>query len=356
MEKRHFIFLDGLRGIAAFAVALLHASLIFKLGLRPWHAYLAVDFFFCLSGFVVAYAYDGRLINKMTVPSFCKRRLIRLYPMILIGILLGYVATLGNLQLQGRLNLPADTLLLFATLFMLPVGLLFHHQAYPLNNPLWSLFFELFANFVYAVWQRFRLLAALPNKAALAFAAIVLILIAWRFHSVQSLGFSNPVTFLGGFVRIFYPFLMGVVIFRYSLFNHQIRLPSPLLAAALITIMFLPIAIYSTWLYDSVAIVFLFPAIVILGTRSTDFIDLSKAWEISGMLSYPFYVIHQPILRIVYVVCVRTGLAQKMPYLSAFFGLVVAVVVSYACSRLYDEPVRAWLSKLGSRECQKVEC
>src|SRR5436305_14358338 len=52
------------------------------------HGYLAVDFFFLLSGFVVAYAYDDRW-GKMTQWEFYKRRLIRLQPMVIMGSLIG---------------------------------------------------------------------------------------------------------------------------------------------------------------------------------------------------------------------------------------------------------------------------
>jgi len=54
------------------------------------HGYLAVDFFFVLSGFVIGYAYDDRW-NKMTLGDFFKRRLIRLHPMIIIGMLIGAI-------------------------------------------------------------------------------------------------------------------------------------------------------------------------------------------------------------------------------------------------------------------------
>ena len=54
------------------------------------HGYLAVDFFFVLSGFVVGYAYDDRW-NKMTIGAFFKRRLIRLQPMVVMGMFIGAV-------------------------------------------------------------------------------------------------------------------------------------------------------------------------------------------------------------------------------------------------------------------------
>jgi peptidoglycan/LPS O-acetylase OafA/YrhL len=82
-----FATLDGLRGVAAIAVTSLHFR--FELGkfLLP-HSYLAVDFFFVLSGFVLAYAYEDRLSEGMKPIQFLRLRVIRLYPLYLIGTLI----------------------------------------------------------------------------------------------------------------------------------------------------------------------------------------------------------------------------------------------------------------------------
>src|SRR5882757_5846109 len=85
--KQHFEILDGLRGIAALAVVTFH--------FMEWayadyskdfigHGFLAVDFFFCLSGFVTGYAYDDR-IGKMGIMEFFKSRIIRLHPLVILG-------------------------------------------------------------------------------------------------------------------------------------------------------------------------------------------------------------------------------------------------------------------------------
>ena len=89
--KPHYDILDGLRGIAALTVVWFHIFEAFAtshLDQRINHGYLAVDFFFILSGFVIGYAYDDRW-KKMTVTEFLKRRLIRLHPMVVIGAVIG---------------------------------------------------------------------------------------------------------------------------------------------------------------------------------------------------------------------------------------------------------------------------
>src|SRR5688572_27186028 len=94
--KQHFQILDGLRGIAALAVVIFH----FMEWIFPdisnnfiGHGFLAVDFFFCLSGFVIGYAYDDR-IRKMGTGAFFKARLIRLHPLVILGSVLGLLGFL----------------------------------------------------------------------------------------------------------------------------------------------------------------------------------------------------------------------------------------------------------------------
>ena len=86
--KPHYDILDGLRGVAAITVVWFHlfeAYATSHLDQRINHGYLAVDFFFMLSGFVIGYAYDDRWKKKMSVKDFLKRRLIRLHPMVVMG-------------------------------------------------------------------------------------------------------------------------------------------------------------------------------------------------------------------------------------------------------------------------------
>lgn len=91
--KPHYHILDGLRGVAALVVVCFHifeAYATSHLDQRINHGYLAVDFFFILSGFVIGYAYDDRW-KRMTIKEFIKRRLIRLHPMVVMGAVIGAV-------------------------------------------------------------------------------------------------------------------------------------------------------------------------------------------------------------------------------------------------------------------------
>lgn len=130
-SKPHYEILDGLRGVAAMVVVLFHVFEIHSGGDHAKqiinHGYLAVDFFFLLSGFVIGYAYDDRW-KKMTLKDFFKRRLIRLQPMIIAGSIVGALAFyfqdspgLG----WGRIHeIPVSTLLLVMVIgfTLIPVG------------------------------------------------------------------------------------------------------------------------------------------------------------------------------------------------------------------------------------------
>jgi peptidoglycan/LPS O-acetylase OafA/YrhL len=103
--RRHsFVILDALRGVAAAAVVTVHAPLFFHSVATPgsvpdasghapmtgplFEAYLAVDFFFLLSGFVLAHAYGEKLNDGMTSCQFMRCRLIRLYPLYLLALVI----------------------------------------------------------------------------------------------------------------------------------------------------------------------------------------------------------------------------------------------------------------------------
>src|SRR5437868_15453571 len=91
--KPHYPILDGLRGVAAVMVVMMHlceAHATSHLDMNINHGYLAVDFFFLLSGFVIGYAYDDRW-DKLTIGGFLRRRFERLQPLVVLGMTLGAI-------------------------------------------------------------------------------------------------------------------------------------------------------------------------------------------------------------------------------------------------------------------------
>ena len=165
--KPHYELLDGLRGVAALLVVFYHIfeGLSFAAGGTLItvinHGYLAVDFFFILSGFVIGYAYDDRLGKSMSLGNFFKRRLIRLHPMIVMGAVLGVVFYLlqGSVQWDDtHISLSLVMLALLCAMFFIPAApgasydIRGNGEMFPLNGPSWSLFFEYIGNILYALF------------------------------------------------------------------------------------------------------------------------------------------------------------------------------------------------------------
>lgn len=262
-SKQHFVVLDGMRGIAAIAVAWFHASQLFV----GEHSVLntpalAVDFFFCLSGFVVAYAYGSRLDAGMSIAEFAARRAIRLYPMIFLGAGLGgAVLMMGALHRDG---IGLNTIAEVASAFLLiPAGLFFGAQAFPTNNPIWSLFFEFVANAVYAKSSG-RSLGVLT--VVLAASASALVLVSYFYGGLTGIGFEGWRSFTLGFVRVCYPFLAGVLIFRLALYEGLTRIPAAIVVAVLISALFLEIQ--PTWAYQAALSIVVYPLIVVIGANA----------------------------------------------------------------------------------------
>src|SRR6202000_3059796 len=154
--KQHFEILDGLRGVAALGVVTFH---FMEMAYSDYsknfigHGFLAVDFFFCLSGFVIGYAYDDR-IAKMGILEFFKSRIIRLHPLVVLGSVLGLLAFLfdpfgGHIELYSmrQINL---LFLMSVMLVAYPIVSDRSFNLFGLNAPAWSLFWEYVANIFYA--------------------------------------------------------------------------------------------------------------------------------------------------------------------------------------------------------------
>lgn len=141
LKAHAFVTLDGLRGLAAVAVVLFHTPELFGPGLFPAAGYLAVDFFFTLSGFVLAFAYQARLDKGLPTGQFLRVRIARLYPLYLLSLLVG----ISGAFLQGAFRVHASGAIMLAAaclgLFLLPVAGTPTGYIFPYNQPAWSVFF-----------------------------------------------------------------------------------------------------------------------------------------------------------------------------------------------------------------------
>ena len=215
-SKPHFDALDGLRGVAALAIVVFHfMEWVFTVPKQNFigHGFLAVDFFFCLSGFVIGYAYDERL-PRMGLRAFFTARAIRLHPLVVLGSVLGLLGfLLDPFAAQSGAYSTGRLLLIFGcSLFLIPFPAMADrgYNLFGFNAPAWSLFWEYVANIVYAL-----VLSKLPHRAlavVTALAAAALCLVAFRAGNL--LGGWNGDNFWDGGARVAYSFSAGLLIYR----------------------------------------------------------------------------------------------------------------------------------------------
>lgn len=357
--KPHYPILDGLRGVAAIIVVTFHLAEPFStsnLDKFVNHGYLAVDFFFLLSGFVMGYAYDDRWY-KMTAGNFLKRRVIRLQPMVVLGMTLGaigfYFTDSALWPLIHTIPLWKMLLVLLIGYTILPVPLSLDirgwEEMHPLNSVGWSLFFEYIANILYAVWIRKFSKTALSILAVVA--AIALTHLAVTNGDVSGGWTLNVEQVRIGLTRVMYPFFAGLLLSRIA---KPTRIKNAFLWCSLLIafVLYMPRigGAEQGWLngiYDSVCIIFVFPLIVYLGASGVmQSQEENRICKFLGDISYPLYLVHYPIVYF-YVAWISNNkgitMAEAWPY--ALLILSGSIVLAYAALKWYDEPVRRWLRK-----------
>ena len=359
--KPHYQILDGLRGVAALTVVVFHileAHSTSHLDLMINHAYLAVDFFFLLSGYVIGYSYDDRW-ETLSMGEFFKRRLARLQPMVVMGMIIGAIGFYfsGSPMFPMIHDVPAWKLILVMligfTLIPIPLSMDIRgwQEMHPLNGPGWSLFFEYIANILYALGLKNL------SKAALSIFVIIagIILIHYAVTSATGDvigGWSlNAEQLRIGFTRMAFPFFAGLLLSRVTR-PSSFKYAFPGCTILLIVCLAMPRIggkdqLWMNGLYDSLTIIFIFPLIVYLGASGqVHGLKESKICKFLGDISYPIYITHYPLIYIYFgwkSNHPQVSLLQAVPYMIATFA--AAVTIAYLSLKYYDEPVRAWLKK-----------
>lgn len=368
-SKPHYEALNGLRGVAALMVIWYHVFEAFAtspIDQHFNHGYLAVDFFFVLSGFVISYAYDDRW-KKMSTGNFFKRRLIRLQPLVVLAAVIGAITFLiqGGVQWDGtKVALSMVMVSLLMSMFMIPAlpgsgaEVRGNGEMFPLNGPSWSLFFEYIANILYALILR-RLSTQLLKVLVVITGA------GLAYYSIAGLsGYGNlgvgwsllDNNLLGGSLRIMFSFTAGMLIAR-TFKPKQIKGAFWMASVAVIVLLSIPYVGNedTTWMngiYDAVVVIVVFPLLVFLGAsdRSNQNpsaqIRSTKVYRLLGDISYPVYIIHYPFMYLFYAYVWNHDpsltFAQTWPWaLVLFFG---NIVLAYIILKIYDEPLRKYLS------------
>lgn len=371
-SKPRFEILDGLRGVAAMIVVIFHLFETYSSGPTAQifnHGYLAVDFFFILSGFVIGYAYDDRWAKGMTTWNFFRRRIIRLQPMVIAGCLIGafwfYFGDAPDFQLVMETPWWKVLLIIVLGCLMFPtppsMDIRGWQEINSLNGAQWSLLWEYVGNILYALIVR-RL-----SKIALT----VLVVVSAFFtidicFNLDTFGFlagrdSAAYTVIGGFgltpdqvyiglSRLFFPFFGGLLLYRVGM---RIRLRRygflwcSLGVAAILVCPHLG-GDKPNWMngaYCAAAILLLFPLIVSAGAGSPlEGRRTIRICKFLGAISYPLYITHYPMIYVQMKWAADHADAPLGTHIWVAAGIFFAsVFVAYAFLKLYDEPVRQWL-------------
>lgn len=374
-SKPRYEILDGLRGVAAVLVLIYHlCESHFGLGAaHPMnHGYLAVDFFFALSGFVIGYAYDDRW-NSMSTWTFFKRRLIRLHPMVICGSVIGALLFyFQQCDVFPNIALTPWWMVLAAMLWsftMIPVPNALEVRGWgetnPLNGPTWSLQWEYLANILYALFIR-----KMGNRMLMLCVAVFAVFTVMLCLQIDAFGLlANRAdvmryTVIGGWgidseslqvglTRLLYPFFCGLLLSR---MNWLIRLRGGFWWCSLLIVAVLAMPrfggdsgemMWTNGVYNALVILFVFPLIISIGAGSSVTGKRSSAINsFLGDISFPLYITHYPLVHLqVQWIATHPEASVGTHVFMAVCVFVASILLAYATYRLYDLPVREWLRK-----------
>lgn len=372
-EHKHIAIIEGLRGLAALIVLALHCATELRYDAILPHGALSVDFFFVISGFVVVHAYESDIKNGWRLWSFVKVRLIRLYPMILLGLFFGVIVYLAK-EFGSHAAVPWARVVpnILLSIALVPSPILFDENwefIFPFNGVTWSLFFEIAINIIYAI-----IITKISTKNIVYIVIIGAILVIVQCYYLGSIsggmnfdyanvnisGSSNklyfeydsnlfgkiplPVFIVFGMGRTIFPFFIGVLLHRVRNTIKKIPRVSILFPSALLLAVFVCHFPVQTWIYESISVIFLLPSALALAINAENEGVMAKLYLWLGKISYPLYLVHYPIVRMFGHYQRSLGLHGARLLETAILEAVICVTVAHIVTVLYDEPVRAWLT------------
>ena len=346
MVHRHnrYAFLDGIRGMAAIFVLTLHTQDFWHL--RFFRSYLAVDLFFILSGFVIAYAYDEKLRSgKISAPKFLLIRIIRLYPVYLLSLFICASILIESI-LKHKLRVEyGETIsaIALAALF-LPFRMTGSSYLFSINPPYWSLFFELVTNALYAITR--PLLSDVALASVVLVSGIFLAMVSFV-HGNLDVGYAwGYWSLIAGFLRSVFGIFFGLLLFRHRLFLSTVlsrtKFISPWLAFCIIAaILASPSLEHFDYIIDIFAVAILFPISVLVASQGQT--SRFQSWLlILGKASYPIYVLHEPVSDFCQYIF-KSSINAYAP-VSGIVLVALLIVFSMLIETWYDVPLRSWLS------------
>lgn len=347
--RHEFQTLNALRGVAALTILLWHFAPLNARGLGDhWSAYLAVDLFFLLSGTVIAHVYEAKLRAGWSVARFLIARIIRLWPLYLLGTAIGAFAVVAAAYAGGAEPWQFKPLIAdgVRALFLWPKladGVLF-----PYNPPGWSLFCEFVVNVAYGV-VGYRLSdRALAVTAAVGLAAAVAGGIAYiDLGNGLNLGALGAQWWIG-LARAVFGFALGVLLYRRWASG---RLPKIRISPLLIVAGFLLALLVAPESFGWRLVAALLVAAIVWPLLVTAAIQVEPSgWQRRcarqlAELSFAIYALHDALYIAADAVSNRSGISAGVTFTIA---AVISLLLAPAANRLFDQPVRRWLTRLAA--------
>lgn len=335
-----YVTLDLMRGLAALAVLVFHMN--YMLGTETHliaKGYLAVDFFFILSGFVIAANYHVSVRPALAWNCFISARIARLWPLFILTTLFGFAAVMmkatrdfGYFDARNALSsLALNTVMLPSFVQNYGIDRLFYF-----NAASWSIFFELAVNLVFLVALRHLSIKPLLLLSG-AFAA--LLAVAGYAHGSLDGGLTSE-TFHMGTLRVLFGFTAGMALY---LAHRQLALHTGVrLVAAAVAALCVSFFVRGGWLVDCLFVIGAYPSLVLLaaGGRLGGRIERLGGWL--GDISYSVYLLQTPAMLFVSwasKMLIGRKIAEFAPWsgIAFVFALLGA---SHLCWRYFELPAR----------------
>lgn len=338
-----FYLLDGYRGIAALSVLIMHMLIVVGYPVIRC-GYLAVDLFFAMSGFVIAHAYEQKLLEGMSAATFVRLRLQRLYPLIALAAVIGAMVhisdfdgiTLGSLFIRALLLIPTPMEDSSPAAWLIT-----------LNFVGWSLLFEIIVNLAYGLIAR-----RLTNRLLGAIIAVSCMVLVLEFlgHGWMNIG-SKAADGASGLVRAAFGFFMGIAIFRAHDAGRLswVKVHPAVGIALLSAIMIWPITVEGLRVSGLASVLVIFPILIAGGANARIGTFGRKVCAHLGAISYPLYILqsgpHDLAVKI--MGAAHPGLLSALGIAAAM--AFAAALLAYAGMKLIDEPIQRWIKGSGQR-------
>lgn len=332
--NQQFVAFAGLRGVAALVVLQWH-GMDFLGGMVLPSGYLAVDFFFLLSGWVLASAYDRRLDDGMSGLEFMRLRMLRLYPAYIFAVAM----VLGGWAIGGHSIAPGPV---FALLFLPDF---FAPTIDWVVRPSWSLLAEVVVNTPFGFLHRRLTTPVLAGTIAVAFLGLAVMAAQWGSLNVG----HDIANWEGLFARVFYSFPLGVLLYRY---REKLTAWAPRWATwpsylALVALFAIPVGPQLKGLLDLVIVCAALPLLLLFASRAAPRSPTTAIATTLGVISYPLYLINMPVMKGIDVALQAFDLSiHTIPILPGLGVAAGITLLAWLIARGFEEPVRNWLARL----------